>query len=173
MSSALIRLIVLAFIAVVLTGCGAVDGDPPANVQQGMRKYLDEAQASQPRGRTPRIEPAAPQLMASSPLVRSREQFTLSETASEALARIGPSSVPPVTAMLSDPDPAIRARSAAILARIGPDARDAVPELTALLADSDPFVQKEAARALGQIGPEAAAAVPSLVRAAADPQARK
>ncbi len=90
--------------------------------------------------------------------------WTVDETAADALGRIGAASVPALVECLTDERPELRRRAAQILARIGPDAAIAVPALTQLLHDADPEVQREAARALGQIGPAASPAIPDLLQ---------
>ncbi|MBW3599765.1 MAG: HEAT repeat domain-containing protein, partial [Planctomycetes bacterium] len=102
---------------------------------------------------------------ARSRLFRPYDEWTLAETAADALGRIGAASTEEVTAMLDDADPVIRRRGAEILARIGPDAETAVePLLRVAEQDPDPAVRKAAIYALGQIGPNAAAAVPALMQ---------
>lgn len=154
-------------IALLLGGCGGSISDPPVAIQEEARAAIEQAEKNTQRnGSTPRIEPALG-VMATSPRIRTREEYSEYETASDALARIGQPAVPEVTTMLHDSDPQVRIRAAEILARIGPPASAAVPELVAMLNDQDREVRKQAARALGQIGPAAAPAVPELLRAAA------
>src|SRR5262245_12626371 len=50
-----------------------------------------------------------------------------SQTAADALGRIGKTAVPALIKALADKDPKVRARAAQALARIGPDAAPAVP----------------------------------------------
>ncbi len=112
---------------------------------------------------------AAPSVGAA-PLSRARlfrryDEWTEAETAADALGRIGAAAAPEVTAMLADPDPAVRRQAAEILARIGPEAEMAIePLMRVLEEDSDRAVRKAAAYALGQMGPKAAAAAPVLLR---------
>jgi HEAT repeat protein len=51
-----------------------------------------------------------------------------------------------------------------VLARVGPEAREAVPALVTLLEETGSTLDSRAAHALGRIGPDAAAAVPSLLK---------
>lgn len=97
--------------------------------------------------------------------IKSYRDRTFSETALDALGRIGEPAVPPLIQSLDDPNPLIRYRAASVLARIGPDAYEAVPALVRHLNDVDFSVRREAARALGQIGPLASEAVPQLIEA--------
>ncbi|HEX4143725.1 MAG TPA: HEAT repeat domain-containing protein [Pirellulales bacterium] len=91
-------------------------------------------------------------------------EWTMRETALDALARIGESAVPALVGLLDDPDRQVRIDALVALARIGPEAAAAVPNLTTLVeSDPDETVRKNAVRALGQIGPAAAKAVPELV----------
>jgi hypothetical protein len=77
-------------------------------------------------------------------------------------AKVSGTAVPELIRGLESPDPTARARCAASIGRIGPDARDAVAALTTTLKDPDPSVQAAAAYSLGQIGPDARAALPEL-----------
>lgn len=148
------------------TGCN-MTSEPPAKVVEEARDAI-AAQGTRPRpSDTPRIEPVRPLVTATSPRIIPREEFGLSETAADALARIGPAAVPQVMPLLFHTDPAHRRQAAGIFAQMGPAAEPAVPNLIALLEDPDPAVRKAAARALGQIGPAAASAVPALVQATA------
>jgi len=92
-------------------------------------------------------------------------EWSLRETAADALARIGRPAVPALIRALSDPDPELRHQAARALSRMGPSVRDAVPALIRALKDPDPLVRRSAARALGQVGPDAAIAIPALVEA--------
>jgi HEAT repeat protein len=112
---------------------------------------------------------AAPASRPSLPSIEPYEHWSMSETAAEALGRIGPAAVPELAQSLSDPNPVIRIRAAEVLARIGPAAKDAVPALTRALDDREAEVRKAAARALGEIGPEAKEAVPHLIEALREP----
>ncbi len=98
------------------------------------------------------------------PRIRAFPEWSLPETAADALGRIGPAAVPALVTRLRAPQPDVRRRAIRVLARLGPDAVQAVPELTRLLADDDPEVRRLATRALGQIGPGAASAIPSLIQ---------
>jgi HEAT repeat protein len=77
-------------------------------------------------------------------------------------AKVNATAVPELIRGLQSPDPTARARSAASLGRIGPDAKGAVPALTTALKDTDPAVQAAAAYSLGQIGPDAGEALAEL-----------
>jgi hypothetical protein len=71
-----------------------------------------------------------------------------------------------VTALLSDADPAVRQRAAALLGRVG--GRNALdPLVESATEDPDPGVREAAVRALGDLG--ATAAVPVLGRLLDDP----
>ena len=160
-------LIGLALVAI--TGCGGISSEPPRKVEEAAITAMEQAAKTQIHsGNAPRIEPSTPGVTATSPKIRPRDEFTVDETAADALARIGPAAVPQVLAMLQHSDPQLRARAAKILSRIGPESKPAVPLLIALLNDGDEDVRKSAAHALGQIGPAAAEAVPALVRAAGE-----
>ncbi len=161
--------VLAGLVVIAVTGCGAITSDPPAKIEEAARQALEKAaRTGYQSGTTPRIEPVVPGIMATSPRIRPHDEFSLDETAADALARIGPAAVPQVMLMLQDSDPVLRTRAAKILARIGPEAQPSVPMLVAMLNDGDEEVRKSAAHALGQIGPAAAEAVSALVRAAAE-----
>ena len=80
----------------------------------------------------------------------------------EALGRIGPEAIPPLTELLRDKEVWVRLKAAIALGMIGPEAKAAVPALTELLKDKYSQVRLVAAMTLGDIGPEAKAAVPAL-----------
>ena len=80
-----------------------------------------------------------------------------------------------LVAALSERDAALRAKAAAALGGIGPDAQEAVPALASALADPSGNVAADAAHALGKIGRAAKGAVPVLIdvvkdAAVADPR---
>jgi HEAT repeat protein len=80
-----------------------------------------------------------------------------------ALGRLaGPDELPPLTALLSDANPDIRARAAEALSEMGKAAAPAVPALVKALRDAEPGVRSGAAGALGMIGIPARAAVEPL-----------
>jgi hypothetical protein len=90
--------------------------------------------------------------------------WTVKETASDALGRIGEAAVPSLIEALNHPDPEVREQAARALSLIGPKSVAAVPELIKLLDDESEPVRRQAARALGQVGPAAKAAIPALIR---------
>jgi hypothetical protein len=91
-------------------------------------------------------------------------EWTMRQTAFDALSRIGEPAVPKLVKLLDDPDPQLRAEAVLALARIGPEASGAVTRLTTLIEqDPEEVVRKNAVRALGQIGPAAASAVDVLI----------
>jgi HEAT repeat protein len=126
---------------------------------EAARRELLESEASSPGYVPPtmQIDPAR--------LFRSRDEWTVAETAADALGRIGAPATADVLPMLDDPSPEVRRRGAEILAHIGGDAETAIEPLIRMLErDPDEDVRKAAAYALGQMGPKAAAAVPALAR---------
>lgn len=70
--------------------------------------------------------------------------------------------VPPLLAMLTDPDDKLRVRAASALGVLKARRDSAVPALIPLLKDQVPNVRWHAAFALGQFGPEATDAIPAL-----------
>ncbi|MCL6503377.1 MAG: HEAT repeat domain-containing protein [Pirellulales bacterium] len=101
------------------------------------------------------------------PLVR---EWTVKETAADALARIGKAAIPQLMELLDEPNPTVRIHAARALGRMGSEAQPAVPKLVAALEDPEPEVQRAAARALGQMGPAASDAVPALIRVIKRPE---
>jgi HEAT repeat protein len=86
----------------------------------------------------------------------------------DALAGLGEKAVPRLIKALEVE--AVRAKAAAIIARIGPPAKEAAPALAAALADKNPETRNEVLFALGAIGPDAKEAVPAIVKALKDPE---
>lgn len=84
------------------------------------------------------------------------ERFRKGAPAEQAMIELAPASVPGVTAMLADPDPAVRRHAARALRLIGPAARSADAALADALKDPDPGVRAAAALALGEIQREKA-----------------
>jgi HEAT repeat protein len=81
-----------------------------------------------------------------------------------------------LAAALKDEYPAVRAKAADALRRLGRDARDAMPELRQALSDKtgDRVTRIQVALAIGRIGPpEALAGVPELTEVLADPKTPK
>jgi HEAT repeat protein len=85
----------------------------------------------------------------------------------DVVAAFGDKMVPRLIDTLEN-DKESRARAAAILARMGPAAKDAVPALCAALSDDDSETRNEVLFALGAIGPDSKAAVPAITRALKD-----
>lgn len=101
--------------------------------------------------------------------IKPIEQWTETETAADALGRIGAPAIPALVQTLQNADPEVRLKATAVLGRIGPEAKDAVQDLIRLLDDPDERVRKAAARTLGRIGPAAGDAVPGLMRSLFEP----
>lgn len=66
---------------------------------------------------------------------------------------------------LDDPDPTVRRRALADLARAGKNAKTAIPHVALLLNDKHPIVRIEAATALRKIDPHTKLALPVLLDA--------
>jgi HEAT repeat protein len=71
--------------------------------------------------------------------------------AAEALIKIGPPAILPLTKELKNKNPICRYYAAYALGQIGPDAKTAIPALTELLNDEDLQVRSSAAQALTKI----------------------
>ena len=113
---------------------------------------------------TPAVAPSGFEGEIETRRLKPYRDWSPSETAADALARIGAAAVPELMTNLAHPEAQQRLTAALVLGRIGPDASAAVAELVKRLEDVDPQVRRASARALGQIGPEAAAAVPGLIQ---------
>jgi HEAT repeat protein len=95
--------------------------------------------------------------------------FFVDDSMEESLVRIGGPAVPALLQVLSGPDSDMRACAAAVLGKIGQEARAAVPWLIRVIEHPDTDRQAAipklyAIRALGRIGSEARAAIPVLNR---------
>jgi HEAT repeat protein len=93
----------------------------------------------------------------------------LMAVALDVLAQYGRVALPGLEAALKQP--ALQARTALVLRRMGPAAAPAVPALSEALAEARPTARREILFALAAIGPAARPAVPSLVRLLAKPDA--
>ena len=74
---------------------------------------------------------------------------------SQALAKIGPTAVEPLTEALADPLPERRAGAAYALGLVGPVAKSALPQLLTLLDDKDTDVRRHASLAIVRVLPSA------------------
>jgi len=162
-----------AAVLVIGGGCGSNQSTPaPAgeNNQPGPNAQVVKAQKPVVPVPVKGLRPAAAALGANDwdrgPFsFPSVQDWSLKETAADALARIGESAVPSLAQALAAPEVSVRLNAARALARIGPEAKSAVPALVTALNDADPLVRITAARALGQIGADASSAIPALIRA--------
>jgi len=102
-------------------------------------------------------------------IVPTLEERSEPQVAAEALSQIGPPAIKEIRTSFQSRDPRIRREAVGVLARMGPEAKEAVPDLIRLLDDEDEATRKLAARALGRIGPDAAPAVPALKRMLLEP----
>jgi len=141
--------VIFSVAAVCIAGCDTQPVEPPTaqQIQAAKQQYQVSLLSQRQQQRAAEIAPRGPR-----------------DDAADALARIGRPAVPYLLPWLDDPDPSVRARTARVLGRMGPEAADAVDRLTAALVDSDPAVAQAAAYALGQIGADAEPAIPNLVR---------
>lgn len=87
------------------------------------------------------------------------------------LALIGASAVGPLTAALTDHDPAVREAAADAFGRMGVTAFDAQADLEDRLDDPAPLVRAAAAEALGSMGSHALGSAPALEARLADTNA--
>lgn len=92
-----------------------------------------------------------------------------------ALSRIGPDSIEPLTAALTNHNPSVRTEVVVSLGNMplyygnrGDQMLNTVPVLINCLKDQSPFVRSLSARSLGQIGKEEATVVPALVNSLKD-----
>ncbi len=86
----------------------------------------------------------------------------------DALASLGEKAVPRLIKALETEE--VRPKAAAIIARIGPAAKEAVPTLIDALSDETPETRNEVLFALAAIGPGAEAAVAAATEALGDPE---
>ncbi len=113
----------------------------------------------------PQAASAVPQLIAA---LRDDDGAVTIEAA-QALTAIGQPAVPPLIALLKDPQ--YRNLAAAVLGDIGPDAVDAVPAILAMLDAPDKETRRAALLALAGIGPAAQpVAAEQLVQILRDPE---
>lgn len=138
-------------------GCAPADSTIPASIQEQIQRAAKNTNRDDESG-SPTPGPSGGYS------IPMREEWTMQQTVSDALRRIGSAAVPALVRSLKSTDPDVRLRAAEILGRMGPEAKESVPDLIERLGDDDPRVRKMAIRALGQIGPAAAAAVPALIR---------
>lgn len=160
-------------------GCGQSDAPEkipdPKGVPQLSAAEIDAQRRQLERGlmtdSTAASRPS-PLISAGAPLtnINLMPEWGLRETAADALARIGPASIPALLRALESEDPAVRARATLAFARMGPEASPAVGALARALQDPDADVRRGAARALGQIGPAAETAIPALAAAMTRPE---
>jgi len=156
---ALVGLLSLALVA----GCEKGEMSDPELAKLLKTSQLQHGQqviAFRPQEEAP-LPSARPLVPLSEPYI---QVWTVKETASDALGRIGEAAVPALIDALAHPDAEVREQAARALSLIGPKATAAVPELIKLLDDDAEPVRRQAARALGQIGPAAKSAVPALIR---------
>lgn len=169
------RIVVLAACALGVQALGCRSDRLPESVLRDLEPVQQPREANRQQ---PGVSPGKPIVGvlggSPEPIVRPLSEWSLQETAADALGRMGDAAVPLMIENLQyrDPEPErqaeVRRQAAEVLARIGPDAEPAVPALIEALQDPSPSVRKAAAHALGQIGPAAEAAVPALLRTMLD-----
>jgi hypothetical protein len=173
---------VLAMGLLLVTGCGGDDQSPhpvdqpaptttrpasPGLVDNSDRSPTEPPTLIEPPEQNDQEGPRRRGFWVATPPRTTFGEWTMRQTAFDALARIGESAVPSLVGLLDDPDRQLRIDALVALARIGPEAAAAVPRLTTLVeTDPDEGVRKNAVRTLGQIGPAAAKAIPELVEQA-------
>lgn len=88
------------------------------------------------------------------------------ERAAETFFALGPVTVPALIDLLkNDEDPAIRRIAGGVLARMGPDAKDAIPGLIASMNDLHPAVRQIAVEALGEMPDDSSNVIATLTTA--------
>ncbi len=166
-----------AFVWALLSGCSSQPplperaADSPAAVVPPVSTGVVPVTLIEP------IEPARLQSLDSTPaaatpifpVVKPSKEWSEQELAADALGRIGPVAVPALREALANKEPDVRLQATEVLARMGPDAKEAVPDLIRLLDDPDDRVRRAATRTLGRIGPDASPAVPGLMRSLLTP----
>ncbi len=157
------------FRTVCLWALARMNPDDQDLVREVVPKLVEALKASEPRVRAA----AARALVDLDPppeIVRPVLQKAMDEASPEvldemldALAGLGEKAVPRLAKALEVEQ--VRARAAAIIARIGPPAKAAVPALVKALADENPETRNEVLFALAAIGADAAEAVPAIQEA--------
>jgi hypothetical protein len=154
-----IRWLSVAGLLAALVGCGEyipshVMNSPPAKMpssedrRRDSDRFITVAKPVQPELKTP-----------SAALVeRPYTEWSLHETAAEALARTGAVALPELAQRLRSPSEAARLSAAQTLSRMGPDAARSIEALEALVdclenPQESAAVRRACARAIGQIGP--------------------
>ncbi|MHB8522136.1 MAG: HEAT repeat domain-containing protein [Limisphaerales bacterium] len=118
----------------------------------------------------PRLPQPAAMLVPSFP-PRGDPRYDVTSRVTEAIARLGPSAVPPLIDALKNSDENVRAFAAfswwylVASQDLGPQMLNRMSLLIDLLSDRNPFVRMRAANILGEIGPDARIAVPALIGA--------
>lgn len=156
-----VALLLCAILPLISAGCGA-GTDPPLTPDP------TPSELAQARSEIPK----PPTEMPLEQVFKLEDTFQLqravSETAADALGRIGPAAIPQLVIALRDQDPQVRKEAARALARMGAEAAPALQDLIVALKDADESVRRSAAQAIGQIGPAAKDAIPALVEALRD-----
>jgi HEAT repeat protein len=137
-----------------------VGGDPAAVVRS-----LFQASGSSHRAGLVRLSSAVPGGSKNAPFltaVLSLNDPALREAAFDALAECGSDAVPTLLAHATRPEPAVRVRAIAALARAAQFAPQAYPVVANLLSDADPAVRHAAVLTASALGPLGADAVPAL-----------
>ena len=155
-SRKLVGLIALSIIA----GCAKGDESDRELAKALLASHGQQVTAFRPADENP-PRSVRPLIPVTEPYI---QVWTVKETASDALGRIGEAAVPSLIEALNHSDPEVREQAARALALIGPKSVAAVPELVKLLDDESEPVRRQAARALGQVGPAAKAAIPALIK---------
>jgi HEAT repeat protein len=103
-------------------------------------------------------------------VIKAEKRKEVRRYAIDALADIGTSSVPSLLELLGNPTDDVQLCALQMIAKIGPDAREAVPSVVRTLRSPNERIRQFAMKTLGGIGPGAGPAVPAILDAlAADP----
>lgn len=121
-------------------------------------QYVDTLQAIQP--------PATTLLATLLPLIKDQDE-AFSQGALRALqsAKFDRAGILPLTRAIKDSDPTMRRAAASLLAKMGPEAREAVPSLVGDLEDADHSARIAVIQALAAIEPTAPSGLPFLIKA--------
>jgi len=118
----------------------------------------------------PALQAAEPKAKAPAAVAKSDDDAAGFKNIDE-LAAKGQDSVDPLTKLLADPSPKVRARAAHALGRIGAGAKPAIESLVGLLKDDDAGVRLQAVRAIVAIHPGPKVMIPLFIKIMEDSDA--
>ncbi len=163
--------------AVLLMACSALEtapAEPPMETDTTVRaliaKFNDVDASVRRAAANDAAKLGAPAVPALIEVIKAEQRKEIRSYAMDALADIGTSSVPSLLGLLGSPSEEVQLCALQIIAKIGPDAKEAVPGVVQTLRSPNQRTRQFAISTLGDIGPEAGPAVPAILDAlAVDP----